>query len=145
MRISDWSSDVCSSDLRQRRHLGGRQIVQASDRHRNIGAADLLDIAMAERRHAARLAEDMMCAVRSELIVGQRGGVAEQAKRHGLRLPVPTSLFRAERTIELAPSRRKVHVGFCLDGAAVALHMPHGTASPGDRLFKECIPPWLPN
>src|SRR3546814_4157979 len=48
MRISDWSSDVCSSDLFKHWILGG--IVEERDRARHVGHVDRLE----ERQHAAR-------------------------------------------------------------------------------------------
>ena len=108
---------------RQRRHVGVRQIVEARDRHRIIGTADLLDLAMAERRYAARLAKDMMRAVRTELIVGQRRGIAQQSKRLGLDLRAPVPFLGADRAIAFARPGIEIDVGLEFDGAAVARTM----------------------
>ncbi len=108
---------------RQRRHLGGGEVVEACDRDRIIGATDLLDIAMAEGGDAARLAEDMMRAVRSELIVGERRGIGQQAEGVGLDLRAPVPFLGADRAIALARPRFEIEVGFELDRAAVARTM----------------------
>src|SRR3546814_5572312 len=49
MRISDWSSDVCSSDLRERRHLIG-DLPPAQRVPRAIGLAPQKGILAAARR-----------------------------------------------------------------------------------------------
>src|SRR3546814_11606692 len=43
MRISDWSSDVCSSDLQPDRGGGDGEQPEAGRRHRRIPAADRAD------------------------------------------------------------------------------------------------------
>src|SRR3546814_7358713 len=78
---------------------------------------------MADRRHAARIAKDMVRAVRPELIIGQRRRIAQQPKRLGLHLRVPAPLLGADRAIALTRPRRQVDVGFELHRAAVARTM----------------------
>src|SRR3546814_20353375 len=51
MRISDWSSDVCSSDLLDARHLDGQPLARPAEAHELRGDAEL-DAAV-ERRVAA--------------------------------------------------------------------------------------------
>src|SRR3546814_3466463 len=77
MRISDWSSDVCSSDLQGRHQLGARgaervaerdraamlveprmvaaEILEPGERHRREGLVDFIDVNVADRH--ARLFE----------------------------------------------------------------------------------------
>src|SRR3546814_3070727 len=62
MRISDWSSDVCSSDLFDRPFYILRPVVLAVDDNHVLGAADDIDIAARHIAHAAGVEP----AVRSE-------------------------------------------------------------------------------
>src|SRR3546814_4632505 len=71
MRISDWSSDVCSSDLRNRRGGGVRHAADAGAACRHFGAGTAcrghpglcvraFDVAVSERRHPSSLNPDMI-------------------------------------------------------------------------------------
>src|SRR5947209_7777671 len=74
VRVSDRRGD----------ELGRRRIVQRADLDGDEGAADLLDIAAAERAHAAVLAEQVVPALGGELVIAQRVLAGEQPERVGL-------------------------------------------------------------
>src|SRR3546814_21157935 len=84
MRISDWSSDVCSSDLRVRHRLGDDHVDELADQRR---IAVEIDHAIA-RRAASHLAataprrtldENALCPAdqtdRKSVVSGKRGSV----------------------------------------------------------------------
>src|SRR3546814_11539755 len=87
MRISDWSSDVCSSDLTYRaREPGVLNLISAAEldrflRNGFVGRLDLPDEVMAERRrraraeaqHLALLMEDEPIGRSEERRVGKEG------------------------------------------------------------------------
>src|SRR3546814_3982025 len=87
MRISDWSSDVCSSDLV---HLGTRHVAGAVDREARLveGAGFADDIAVDIDLHEARrgdLLEEIAVAVDQEPIVlaghaGREVGIDQDRK-----------------------------------------------------------------
>src|SRR3546814_4774336 len=56
MRISDWSSDVCSSDLAARGDVAGDQHVAAAvaETHQHLVAVALLHVAVQRRRGEAQ-------------------------------------------------------------------------------------------
>src|SRR3546814_20007756 len=92
MRISDWSSDVCSSDLAGDRfaagieHFAARQGFQAAEREREIRAVVDAAIERDERRLVERfeqlraLAEQRSVAVRGVTVV-QLDGRGQRALR----------------------------------------------------------------
>src|SRR5258708_38114123 len=78
------------------------EIVETGEVHRIISAADLLDVAVTERRDAAGLAEPVMAAFGAELIVGQLAFAREQAKRLRLADGAPLAPLGADRAVALA-------------------------------------------
>src|SRR3546814_4433602 len=59
MRISDWSSDVCSSDLAVQRNLVGAMALAAATHQRFVIAREQsLDAAVAKHRHRLQLRLD---------------------------------------------------------------------------------------
>src|SRR3546814_9540493 len=100
MRISDWSSDVCSSDLRvDHRQQRGRQLhaVDAAHPARGGEAGQVADHAAAECVHAS-VAGGAECGQRAD-------GVAEACE--GL-------LRSEEHTSELQSLKRTSYAVFCL-------------------------------
>src|SRR5258707_13468013 len=81
------------------------EIVETGEVHRIISAADLLDVAVTERRDAAGLAEPVMAALGAELIVGQLAFAREQAKRLRLNDGAPVAPLGAARAV--APVRAR--------------------------------------
>src|SRR3546814_9719433 len=66
MRISDWSSDVCSSDLRRQRRIGPRRVpdlLKGDGRGRGklvtIGAHDRADLSRIDCSHPAQRAQPL--------------------------------------------------------------------------------------
>src|SRR5882672_8102654 len=105
------------------------EIVETGEVHRIIGAADLLDVAVTERRDAAGLAEPVMAALGAELIVGQRAFAREQAKRLRLDDGAPVAPLGADRAVALARAGAQVEVGLVADFAAMAASL----VGPGHR------------
>src|SRR3982074_2011268 len=86
------------------------EIVETGEVHRIIGAADLLDVAVTERRDAAGLAEPVMAALGAELIVGQLAFAREQSKRLRLDDGAPVAPLSADRAVALARAGAQVEV-----------------------------------
>src|SRR5258707_3661480 len=105
------------------------EIVETGEVHRIIGAADLLDVAMTERRDAAGLAEPVMAVVGTELIVGQLAFAREQSKRLRLDDGAPVAPLGADRAVALARAGVQVEVGLVADFAAMAASL----VGPGHR------------
>src|SRR5258708_34279383 len=105
------------------------EIVETGEVHRIIGAADLLDIAVTERRDAAGLAEPVMAALAAELIVGQLALAREQAKRLRLDDGAPVAPLGTDRAVALARAGAEVEVGLVADFAAMAASL----VGPGHR------------
>src|SRR3546814_9112063 len=113
MRISDWSSDVCSSDLRQHVHLVGRQLGKSERRHALAGAAEVA------RQHHRRVVRAMpaqdrhrfgklaRAALRHRIVKGDD----EVAFRRGANAPLDRS---EEHTSELQSLMRISYAVFCL-------------------------------
>src|SRR3546814_2918256 len=100
MRLSDWSSDVCSSDLQQgadRRHLDRRRVQGAEDRAQR---AALLR-ALRRARHSRRALETRLARAR---------GAGAQAQD----LSPVASLRSEEHTSELQSLMRISYAVFCL-------------------------------
>src|SRR3546814_4800085 len=80
MRISDWSSDVCSSDLqaaridRQRRHVAGLHLKDVA----GVGIARVLesDPGVAAYQEARQQIERVLCADRNQDLVRRRAYAA---------------------------------------------------------------------
>src|SRR3546814_1112831 len=100
MRISDWSSDVCSSDLSgRRRSRRGRDQADALSRRRSIARHSRAD-------RGGRGGQ-----------VGDRGGRTEGPLRRGAESPLgePTGTRRSEEhTSELQSLMRISYAIFCL-------------------------------
>src|SRR3546814_5371839 len=109
MRISDWSSDVCSSDLptrlhpRPRRHV--RDAIVAAAEIIGLGEAVFQDVEEANHfAHIARYA-----------VILTLGCVAEEMMRLAVHRPVPGDLPRSEEhTSELPSLMRISYAVFCL-------------------------------
>src|SRR5690606_24018400 len=92
------------------RELLVADVVERRDVDRDEVAADLLDVAGAERPHAAVLAEQVMTALRRELVVGERVLTREQPEVGGLDDGVPRARPAADRAVALARARREIEV-----------------------------------
>src|SRR3546814_6958175 len=104
MRISDWSSDVCSSDLVAADHL-----VILTDDIDVILPALALDGRFGKQRRLVRARDDPR---RGEAAGPQRGRVAERDARDALaRLRIDRS---EEHTAELQSLMRNSYAVFCL-------------------------------
>jgi hypothetical protein len=96
---------------------------------------DLLDISPAEGANATMLTEQMMAALRRELIVAERLLSREETKRIGLddHRPVPT--FSADRAVALSGAGAQINIGFEAHYTAVAtplVSFQHVTRLRGD-------------
>src|SRR3546814_9537650 len=101
MRISDWRSDVCSSDLVQIRDVDARARIGEPDR---IGASDAVPA-------SARAGDDRDLAVEAELLVGEIGHPHASFGKMG----APTPMVRSdEHTSELQSLMRSSYAVFCL-------------------------------
>src|SRR3546814_10842460 len=117
MRISDWSSDVCSSDLPRRRvPLGDvARHVDAAEEHRNAARAGALE----RREPVARLFEaDAILHPQPVDVVphrpraGTEGGIRHQHRARGIvREP---DMRSEEHTSELQSLMRISYAVFCL-------------------------------
>src|SRR3546814_8429437 len=122
MRISDWSSDVCSSDLQVDRDA--EQDEQAADRDHRQGANALDDVAGHEGRgvHAHHMPLDheggSLEGVRAG-DHGERGGHHDEVHR-----PVGRS---EEHTSELQSLMRNSYAVFCLKKKNKITHTSHAT------------------
>src|SRR3546814_8200055 len=117
MRISDWRSDVCSSDLRG----GGRRVAarlgkEAFGRHVDDEGAQ--DVAELQGRMAGKV---NVVAVDAGLLAGDRGG--DGAKHRAVRVIQPLAARRSlarrggrseEHTSELQSLMRISYAVFCL-------------------------------
>src|SRR3546814_4532247 len=108
MRISDWSSDVCSSDLRMaHRHRGQPQ----------IGAQRLQRVARAQRRGQPGFGEfgaNLAAAAGPVAVAHQRAQLAGQ----------PLGTRSEEHTSELQSLMRNSYAVFCLKKKTKSIHNP---------------------
>src|SRR3546814_2227991 len=114
MRISDWSSDVCSSDLFGRPHQG--------DPGRRDGGADELD-QLAEERHGpgADAREAPACRglwSRSGRSLFQEAGRGERSEEHTSELQ---SLMRISYAVFCLIKKQILHLHLCSTQPAVHL------------------------
>src|SRR3546814_9004090 len=120
MRISDWSSDVCSSDLLERRHAASHcWDTRRTHRHGGQAGAGKWRQSRPRRRHR-------VCADRAALRPGRRhgDGRGEPRHRHLLQEPEVRAHLRAghrlrhrrseEHTSELQSLMRISYAVFCL-------------------------------
>jgi hypothetical protein len=105
---------------RQRVELLGRNVVEAGDAHRNIVAADLLDVAVAEHRHAAGPAKAVVILLGVELVVAELAFARQQAEIRRLDHHAPVALLGTDRAIAPARASLEVDVRLEADPAAVA-------------------------
>src|SRR3546814_5523186 len=118
MRISDWSSDVCSSDRRQRSNRV-RHIVRAVSERQQGGAGN--------QRHIEKLVDigpPVSQGANAGADIGARCGIGcceSQARKnedfHGARTPDPLQPFQQrseEHTSELQSLMRISYAVFCL-------------------------------
>src|SRR2546427_4425505 len=101
-------------------HLGRLDVVERGHVDGDVLAADLLDVAFAEGPHAAMLAEQMVRALRAELVVREIALAREQAEVFGLDDHAPIAHLRAIAAIAAAGAGAEIDIGFVADGAAVA-------------------------
>src|SRR3546814_3625151 len=105
MRISDWSSDVCSSDLKLDGHRQVHRMIQHGYKHRRIGCG--LDFRVSECRiflespggkHA-----DHLCLAVDDILFDKLGGVVTEVAGRS-----------EEHTSELQSLMRISYAVFCL-------------------------------
>ena len=99
------------------RELRRVEIVKTGEVHRIISAADLLDVAVTERRDAAGLAEPVMAALGAELIVGQLAFAREQSKRLRLDDGAPVAPLGSCTCPCRRSSRGRLRSGLCRNGS----------------------------
>src|SRR3546814_10001823 len=118
MRISDWSSDVCSSDLGAGRAVGeialGEQQQEAAlqavcHRHRRVEGEGLLQ-AVAGRQLEAQVGLDRRIIGAERLCAGRRLWQCSDLVMHGRRSRVRSE----EHTSELQSLMRNSYAVFCL-------------------------------
>src|SRR3546814_3980863 len=102
MRISDWSSDVCSSDLRGAAVLVAQQVLQ-QDLHR-IGQAGDVEL----------LAQLGQACVGVGLAVDVEAGAGGEGIAHGANTPGAGAGGSEEHTTELQSLMRNSYAVFCL-------------------------------
>src|SRR3546814_5164948 len=110
MRISDWSSDVCSSDLLERRDatdLGALRDYRVESRNPPQERE-----AERDRSHPAYLAERWIRESGIHAHLADEGGCQAQATFQDLRLPV--DVRSEEHTSELQSLMRISYAVFCL-------------------------------
>src|SRR3546814_10503923 len=103
MRISDWSSDVCSSDL--------RDLVAVVDRA--LGLIVLIARGLVDRPDEQRVLRGVGCADAGELHVGPLDS-GERLAQGGLRLCRRRGARSEEHTSELQSLMRISYAVFCL-------------------------------
>src|SRR5262249_45902520 len=96
------------------------EVVDAGDRDRHVGAADLLDIAAAVWRDAAGAAEAVLGALAAEFVGCRRALVGQQAEILRLDQRAPFALLAAVRAVAAARAGLEVDVGFETHRAAMA-------------------------
>src|SRR3546814_6184156 len=114
MRISDWSSDVCSSDLGQGAHVVGSHVGAGEDRDDagrllGCGLVDALDPGVGVRR-AHKISVDLPGAVD---VVGEAALAGEKAEIF-LALDAGADPRSEEHTSELQSLMRISYAVFCL-------------------------------
>src|SRR3546814_7356427 len=116
MRISDWSSDVCSSDLLARRQVVvtvGRPV--QADRRGEFVAGNLLGVAQgvagALADQAGRAQRRQVIGAQSLGLAGGMEGIAEAGEADDARPAFPRS---EEHTSELQSLMRTSYAVFCL-------------------------------
>src|SRR6185503_3190693 len=100
--------------------LGGIEIVEAGEVDGIVGAADRLDIAIAEGSEAAGGAEAVMRAHGAKLVVGEVGFAGDQPEGLGLDDGAPVSPLGADRAVALPGAGGEVKVDLEPHLAAVA-------------------------
>src|SRR3546814_5927157 len=113
MRSSDWSSDVCSSDLRQQRRLAGRGLGEVGDvvDHRlGAGQAVLVDEHVHPRAAGLAVALEVVAVEQR-----QRTAVLVEHLEHAHVRVVDRDVLRSEEhTSELQSLMRISYAVFCL-------------------------------
>src|SRR3546814_7205916 len=114
MRISDWSSDVCSSDLNVVRLAGGEVVF--ADCNADSGLMEAAQLEEALTRAAAQPGGPVK-AVFPVHLTGQCSdlpAIAALAERHGLALADDAAHRSEEHTSELQSLTRITYASFCL-------------------------------
>src|SRR3546814_9207535 len=109
MRISDWSSDVCSSDLGAHRLAAVRGHAEAGGGHADLAAADRVDNPLPAVRAAAGDA-----AVGLAVRLGQRPAPVPLVRTGGHAEAVGAERRSEEHTSELQSLMRISYAVFCL-------------------------------
>src|SRR3546814_3867240 len=110
MRISDWSSDVCSSDLYRPPALFGREELVAVEQHQLVRLG-------ADERHAAtaKAFRAINLAVAGDHAVGEAHGIAKLRERGAEQRDAVVARNRSEEhTSELQSLMRISYAVFCL-------------------------------
>src|SRR6185436_1901708 len=108
-----------------------RDAVETRNLDRDEGAADLFDIAVAIRIHAAGFAEAVMAAHRAELVVRGFGWVREQPEIRRLDDGAPGPDLRTVGTVAAARACLEINVRFVAHPPAMtaaAIGLLHGSA-----------------
>src|SRR3546814_10869117 len=113
MRISDWSSDVCSSDLSLPRNLDGQSTL-GEELERAVAYPEILKIRMGSRLSTQVDVPEALHAVPFPSMMLQT--LVENAIKHGLR--------SEEHTSELQSLMRISYAVFCLKKKKTT-HIPH--------------------
>src|SRR3546814_12042047 len=95
MRISDWSSDVCSSDLRHHRLLAGPEVLPAVDDDiEKLGIAERVQRILESRRIGAAERIGAMAGMASGVVAAEAvvGSIVDLAVPDDVRLLLPVHL-----------------------------------------------------
>src|SRR5689334_9422517 len=113
VHVADWSAG----------ELGWIEIVEAGEVDGDVVAADLGDVAPAERRDLAHGAEPALDEALAPEAVAKLLGAGQQAERRGERAGAPPARLPAVGAVALAGARRQIEVGLESD-------LPAATAAP---------------
>src|SRR3546814_2998210 len=115
MRISDWSSDVCSSDLRNYLH---RYFSPSINFHGVTVASLLPTVAEKDRHWAAKI--DIVDAPELQLVLPARKEMVENGALQSLRAAIRLAIYR---NIQAHGSHRLAFADWC-EAAALAGQLP---------------------
>src|SRR6185437_15184536 len=104
----------------ERGELGGAEVVERGQRHRDIVAADLLDMPPRKRTDSAGPAEQVMALLRAELVVAEIVLAREHAQILRLAADRPVALLGADRAVALARPGLEIEVSLEPHRAAMA-------------------------
>src|SRR3546814_6117333 len=111
MRISDWSSDVCSSDLRHRKHGDGLQLVFRLQRANHVQSRDMGQLDVHDDQIGAFGADEFQ---HLASVAGGHGFIAMRLQKVAEQFQI--ELIRSEEhTSELQSLMRISYAVFCLN------------------------------